>query len=390
MAGLAAIPVLDLREGGPVEHARRRRHEMLALRDACFSVVPAPLRGLARPLDRVSSAWLKGTPSPYVGEIAEIAAIAGRPGVWFVNASYEWGCTTRIDVEPAPILRRTLDWPFPGLGRYVEVALQDGGAGPYASLTWPGAVGVLTAVSRGRFAAAINQAPLYRRTRARGAPAGGLPPQRHRDLAPRRPLAGGASPAFRVRYLRRLRGCGRAPGADAARAAGAVLDRRRRARRGLPDRAHRDRGACPPRPLLHRQRLASGRACPAGALAPARALRPRRARFGRPPRAPRPRRQHGAVRLARPAGAQRVDPACGRGLAGNRRAARRRLRADVEADGRGAAGDRTLRGPKSPPTGAWNRSGKPPETQQGRGEPAHCALQRPSRAHGRMFRAHGT
>ena len=70
MAGLAAIPVLDLREGGPVEHARRRRHEMLALRDACFSVVPAPLRGLARPLDRVSSAWLKGTPSPYVGEIA--------------------------------------------------------------------------------------------------------------------------------------------------------------------------------------------------------------------------------------------------------------------------------------------------------------------------------
>ncbi|MFL5056845.1 MAG: hypothetical protein ACJ8DE_16585, partial [Microvirga sp.] len=78
-------------------------------------------------------------PSPYVGEIAEIAAIAGRPGVWFVNASYEWGCTTRIDVEPAPILRRTLDWPFPGLGRHVEVALQDGGAGPYASLTWPGA-----------------------------------------------------------------------------------------------------------------------------------------------------------------------------------------------------------------------------------------------------------
>ena len=165
MTSLPQIPLLDLREGGPVEHARRRRHEMLALRDACFSVVPAPLRGLARPLDRVSAAWLKGTPSPYVGEIAEIAAIAGRPGVWFVNASYEWGCTTRIDVEPAPILRRTLDWPFPGLGRYVEVALQDGGAGPYASLTWPGAVGVLTAVARGRFAAAINQAPLYRRTK---------------------------------------------------------------------------------------------------------------------------------------------------------------------------------------------------------------------------------
>ena len=360
MAGLLPqIPVLDLRDGGPVEHARRRRHEMLALRDACFSVVPAPLRGLARPLDRVSSAWLKGTPSPYVGEIAEIAAIAERPGVWFVNASYEWGCTTRIDVEPAPILRRTLDWPFPGLGRYVEVALQDGGAGPYASLTWPGAVGVLTAVARGRFAAAINQAPLYRRTK----PAALLPTDFLLNGIATWRQAGRWPAAHLLRFafdhLRRLRGCGRAPGADAARAAGAVLDRRRRARRGRPDRAHRDRGACPPRPLLHRQRLASGRACPAGALAPARAFHPRRARFGRPPRAPRPRRQHGAVRLARPAGAQRVDPACGRGLPGNRRAARHRVRADVEADGRGAAGDRTLRGPnhlrRAPGIGAASR-----------------------------------
>jgi hypothetical protein len=94
-----------------------------------------------------------------------MAEIAGRPGVWFVNASYEWGCTARIDVEPLPVLRRTLDWPFPGLGRHVEVALQDGGVGPYANVTWPGAVGVLTALAPGRFAAAINQAPMYRRMR---------------------------------------------------------------------------------------------------------------------------------------------------------------------------------------------------------------------------------
>ena len=45
---------------------------------------------------------LTRSPSPYVDEIAKIADIAGRPGVWFVNASYEWGCTTRIDTEPAP------------------------------------------------------------------------------------------------------------------------------------------------------------------------------------------------------------------------------------------------------------------------------------------------
>jgi hypothetical protein len=139
---------------------------MLRLREACFSVVPAPLRGIAKPLDRLSHAWLARSASPYVGEIAAIAEMAGKPGVWFVNASYEWGCTTRIDVAPEPLLRRTLDWPFPGLGRHVQVAVQDGGAGCYANVTWPGAVGVLTAVAPGRFAAAINQAPLYRRADA--------------------------------------------------------------------------------------------------------------------------------------------------------------------------------------------------------------------------------
>src|SRR3954469_15375425 len=159
------IPVLDVRGGGPVEHARARRDGLLSLREECFSIVPRPLRWLAPVLDRLSSSWLARTPSPYVEEIAAIADISRTPGVWFVNASYEWGCTTRVDGGPAPQLRRTLDWPFPGLGRRVEVALQDGGAGPYANVTWPGAVGVLTGVAPGRFAAAINQAPMFRRTR---------------------------------------------------------------------------------------------------------------------------------------------------------------------------------------------------------------------------------
>jgi len=156
------IPVVDVRRGGPVEHARFQRKRMLALRDACFSIVPGPLRGLAPALDRLSSVWLARSLSPYVEEIAAISDLAPGSGIWFVNTSYEWGCTTRIDAAPMPFLRRTLDWPFPGLGRYVEVALQDGGAGIYANVTWPGAVGVLTAVAPGRFAAAINQAPMFR------------------------------------------------------------------------------------------------------------------------------------------------------------------------------------------------------------------------------------
>jgi hypothetical protein len=164
-SGLPAIPVIDVRRGGPVAHARLRREPMMALRNACFSFLPGSVR-LAPMLDRVSSTWLVRTPSPYLDEIAAISDLVAGGGVWFVNASYEWGCTTRVDAAPVPRLRRTLDWPFPGLGRHVEVALQDGGAGVYANVTWPGAVGVLTAVAPGRFAAAINQAPMFRRTRS--------------------------------------------------------------------------------------------------------------------------------------------------------------------------------------------------------------------------------
>ena len=109
--------------------------------------------------------WLRGSRSPYLAEIEAIAATLGFPGVWFLNGSYEWGCTTHAREEGAPWLLRTLDWPFPGLGRHLEIARMAGPAGEFYSATWPGFVGVLTAMAPGRFSAAINQAPLWRRTR---------------------------------------------------------------------------------------------------------------------------------------------------------------------------------------------------------------------------------
>jgi len=45
------------------------------------------------------------------------------------------------------------------------VARMRGLAGEFFSVTWPGYAGVLTAMAPGRFAGAINQAPLWRRTR---------------------------------------------------------------------------------------------------------------------------------------------------------------------------------------------------------------------------------
>jgi hypothetical protein len=115
-------------------------------------------------LDRITRRWLTRSRSPYVAEIAAIAGALNFPGIWFLNGSYQWGCTSIARDHDLPWLVRTLDWPFPGLGRHVEVARMAGPAGDFYSVTWPGFVGALTAMAPNRFGAAINQAPLWRRT----------------------------------------------------------------------------------------------------------------------------------------------------------------------------------------------------------------------------------
>jgi hypothetical protein len=77
-------------------------------------------------------------------------------------------CTARAcEQNGTPWLLRTLDWPFKGLGRHTEIAHMRGECGEFVSVTWPGYVGVLTAMAPHRFAAALNQAPMWRRTRHR-------------------------------------------------------------------------------------------------------------------------------------------------------------------------------------------------------------------------------
>lgn len=163
---LAPIPVVDVRDGGAVDHARASQARARALRDECLGWFPRPLAPLVPVLDRLARRWLERSRSPYVPEIRAIAAALGFPGIWFLNGSYQWSCTALAREEDgAPWIARTLDWPFPGLGRHVEIARLRGGAGEYYSVTWPGYVGALTAMAPGRFAAAVNQAPLFRRTR---------------------------------------------------------------------------------------------------------------------------------------------------------------------------------------------------------------------------------
>ncbi len=163
---LKSISVVDIRSGGAVRHATEGAIRARALRDDCLEFFPSVAAPLVPVLDRLARTWLSRSNSPYVGEIATIASALGFPGVWFLNGSYQWGCTAIArDEGNAPWLARTLDWPFPGLGRHVEVAHAAGSAGDYYSITWPGYVGVLTAMAPKRFSACINQAPLWRRTK---------------------------------------------------------------------------------------------------------------------------------------------------------------------------------------------------------------------------------
>jgi hypothetical protein len=162
---LSEIPVIDIRHGGPPRHAEQSAAQARALRDACLGFFPRAALPLVPALDWASRRWLERSRSPYVPEIARIAAALGFSGVWLLNASYQWGCTSlACEEDREPWLLRTLDWPFSGLGRNVEVAYMRGVCGDFFSVTWPGYVGALTAMAPFRFAACVNQAPLWRRT----------------------------------------------------------------------------------------------------------------------------------------------------------------------------------------------------------------------------------
>jgi hypothetical protein len=168
---LPAIPIIDIRDGGPLDHVRQSAEQARALRDACLAVFPAVAKPLVPALDWASRRWLGRSRSPYVTEIAQIAAALNFSGIWLLNASYQWGCTARaVEQDGAPWLLRTLDWPFKGLGRHITVARMRGAGGvggDFFNMTWPGYVGALTAMAPGRFAASINQAPMWRRMRHR-------------------------------------------------------------------------------------------------------------------------------------------------------------------------------------------------------------------------------
>ena len=156
------IPLVDLGESSPVRLAETHRETAEALIHAGRRMLPGPILPA---MDRMSRRWAKRSGNPHFDEMAALSAQLPT-GTWFMNLCFEWGCTTgvaRAHDGPGMRMLRTLDWPFHGIGQYVVLARQESPAGVYFNITWPGFVGVVTAMAPGRFALAINQAPLVRR-----------------------------------------------------------------------------------------------------------------------------------------------------------------------------------------------------------------------------------
>lgn len=168
MSALVKIPFIDLRGAfTPLDLVFLRRRQAHALLDAVKTTFgtdsSVPGAALLKMADLASRRWLEAADNPYLWEIARIAEEVETPGVFAINVCLEWGCTTGVWDSPAgPLMRRVLDWPFPLLGEHLVVLYLTGRAGSYYNITWPGLAGVFHGVAQGRFAAAVNQAPMRR------------------------------------------------------------------------------------------------------------------------------------------------------------------------------------------------------------------------------------
>ncbi len=160
----APIPVLEI-AGGGADAIAGAAPERFALIVASAEAHYGRLAMAAG--DALSRRWLGRANNPLRAEIDAVAIRFGRPGAHLLNLSYEWTCTTGVAADPSGLgnrMLRTLDWPLRGLGRAVVVARQEGSAGEYLNVTWPGFAGIATAMAKGRFAAALNQPPMPRFT----------------------------------------------------------------------------------------------------------------------------------------------------------------------------------------------------------------------------------
>jgi hypothetical protein len=159
-ASLPSIPLVDVGAAGPLKLLAAER----ARAEALIAISRRSYTGAAMRIgDALSRRWLERSANPYRHQILAIGDALGMPGAALLNMSFEWTCTSGAAPSPDGIgnrMLRVLDWRLAGLGENLVVAREEAPAGVFYNVTWPGAIAVLTAMAPGRFAAAINQAPM--------------------------------------------------------------------------------------------------------------------------------------------------------------------------------------------------------------------------------------
>ena len=159
---LPKIPIHDYRVAGMLGYQRDAAERAERVMDTVLAGMgrTGKVGRLFLPVaDRMADKRLTMMMDPYQTEIRAIRRWIGRAGPIAFNLSYEFGCTARAYDGKAPMLFRTLDWPFEGIGEMVEIVMLPGEAGDWITATWPGVVGCLQGAAPGRFAAVLNQAP---------------------------------------------------------------------------------------------------------------------------------------------------------------------------------------------------------------------------------------
>lgn len=164
------LPLIPLEAGNPITLLQRHPGKARALATAVTDTFGLASRlaafALAPAADRLSRNWLVRQNNPYLPEIDAMGAMLRLPGIHALNVCFEWGCTSGVWPSPeGPVLRRVMDWPFPALGENMVVLRQDGPAGEFFAITWPGIAGIFQGWAPERFAIAINQAPMRRHGR---------------------------------------------------------------------------------------------------------------------------------------------------------------------------------------------------------------------------------
>ncbi len=161
------IPLIDIRNNTPLTLVEMFPEKAIKLVNASRDTLGVFSHILSYALlpigDKLGTSWLEKTNNPYKDEIFAYQAALSTKGIIALNLCYEWGCTSSVhQFDASPILTRVLDWPFPALGENMVVAHQSGIAGDFHNITWPAVSGMFTGIAKGRFACALNQAPMRR------------------------------------------------------------------------------------------------------------------------------------------------------------------------------------------------------------------------------------